>query len=195
MAVMLPMGASAQNTSLLNRLYDTFASDCVILDCTYTISASGITSKGECQVQIQGTAYIMSGSGLEIFCDGETVWILDSAAKEAVIEPVSDDAMSYMTNPALLFKDMDKVFTMAGSFQTSEGTRYQLKANDACGIKNAVLHIGNDAALRDAEFTLDDDSVIKIQVSSEKVSALKPIENFRPASFSSEWIVTDFRDF
>lgn len=193
LAVLLPLKVSAQSQTLLDKLNDAFASHCVEMDCTYSIQTGGIASKGECKVSIQGTSYVMRGNGLEIFCDGKSVWVLDSAAMEAVVEPVTDDSFSYMTNPALLFRDMDKLFAVSSASASASGTRYQLKAVTSCGIKNAVLHIASNAALRDAEFTLDDDGVIRINVLSQKSLPVKDTDSFLPSTLSEDWVVTDFR--
>lgn len=193
LAVIMPLKASAQGQTLLDQLNSAFTSHCVEMDCKYSIQTGGIVSKGECKVLIQGTSYVMQGNGLEIFCDGKSVWVLDSAAMEAVIEPVTDDSYSYMINPALLFRDMDKVFTVSASSASASGVKYQLKADDSCGIKNAVLHIASNAALRDAEFTLDDNDVIRITVLSQKSLPMKEQDSFRPSPLSEDWVVTDFR--
>ena len=90
---------------------------------------------------------------------------------------------------------MEKVFTMTGASSIASGIIYQLSARKSCGIKNAVLLINHDAALRYAEFVLDDNSLMKIDVLSEKVLPLKASGHFRPADLSSDWIITDLRGF
>lgn len=189
----LPAELSSQNTSPIERLYDSFASNCVAIDCTYEIDSGGLTTKGQCQVEVQGTLFKMQGAGLDVYCDGQSVWALDVEGKEAIVESAGEDSFSYMTNPALLFRDMDKVFTISGSSSIATSVRYVLSPRKSCGIKNAVLHIGNDAALRDAEFILDDESLVKINVRSYKVLPLKQIGYFSPSALSSDWVVTDLR--
>lgn len=184
---------SAQNSSSLENLYGIFANNCVSMDCTYSIVSGGITSKGDCKVEVQGTAYRMQGSGLDIICDGKSVWVLDVESKEAIVEPVYDDSISYTSNPALLFRDMDKVFTLEGSSSEGTGMLYRLKANEACGVTSAALRLNKNSTLQSAEFSLDDGGVIKIVVSSIEALPLKDLGYFAPERFSSDWIVTDFR--
>lgn len=189
----LPASLVAQDTSLLEKLYAGFASHCVAMDCEYTAVIDGISSKGECKVEVQGTSYRMEGFGLDVYCDGESVWILDSMAKEAIAEPVSDDSFSYMSNPALLFRDMDKVFTVASATASGNGMKYHLTARRSCGISKAILLIDNDAVLKTAEFTMDDGSRMKINVLSMQTLPFKSKDSFIPADLSSDWIITDLR--
>lgn len=186
-----PHMLSAQNQ--LERLYDTFASNCIALDCTYSIESDVVPVKGQCKIEFQDTSYKMKGSGLEIFCDGASVWILDAGVMEAVIEPVSDDSHTYMSNPALLFRDMDQMFSVSGSSSAGSVMRYRLSAQKPCGVRTAVLDIDTDAVLQKAEFTMDNDCVIKIDVKSVAVMPKQENSAFTPGKISSEWVVTDLR--
>ena len=178
----LPISLPAQNPDLLDELYDTFAKHCVVMDCTFSVESDGIPVKGKCEVEVQGTSYTMKGGGLEVFCDGESVWILDPESMEAVIEPVTNDI------------DIDKMFSKAGSSALSDsGKRYRLTAREACGVASAVLDIDKNAVLKRAEFTLDDDSVMTIEVKSVKAQPMKESRAFTPDSIPSDWVVTDLR--
>ena len=178
----LPISLPAQNPDLLDELYDTFAKHCVVMDCTFSVESDGIPVKGKCEVEVQGTSYTMKGGGLEIFCNGESVWILDPESMEAVIEPVTNDI------------DIDKMFSKAGSSALSDsGKRYRLTAREACGVASAVLDIDKNAVLKRAEFTLDNDSVMTIEVKSVKAQPMKDKQAFTPVSIPSDWVVTDLR--
>lgn len=189
----LPASLVAQSTDLLDALYENFASHCISLDCEYSVVSQGVPSKGGCKVEVQGISYRMQGFGLDVYCDGETVWLLDPMAKEAIAEPVNDDSFSYMSNPALLFRDMDKVFKVASATASGSGMKYNMSARKPCGISKAVLEIDRNSLLRIAEFTLDDGSVMKIKVLSMQVQPLKTKESFAPGNLSSDWIITDLR--
>ena len=189
----VPFGLSAQNNALLDDLYNTFADHCIVMDCVYSIESDAVPVKGQCEVEFQGTSYKMKGGGLDIFCDGESVWLMDADAMEAVIEPVSDDSYSYMSNPALLFRDMDKVFDLKGASANGSGMRYRLTARKPCGVKSSVLDIDKDAVLKKAEFTMDNDCVIRIDVKSVKALPKKEDSAFAPGKISSDWVVTDLR--
>ena len=186
-----PHMLSAQNQ--LERLYDTFANNCIALDCTYSIESDVVPVKGQCEIEFQDTSYKMKGGGLEIFCDGASVWILDSGLMEAVIEPVSNDSHTYMSNPALLFRDMDQMFSVSGSSSAGSVMRYRLSARKPCGVRTAVLDIDTNAVLQKAEFTMDNDYVIKIDVKSVAVMPKQENSAFRPGKISSDWVVTDLR--
>lgn len=178
----LPISLPAQNPDLLDELYDTFAKHCVVMDCTFSVESDGIPVKGKCEVEVQGTSYRVTGGGFEVFCDGKSVWILDSESMEAVIEPVTNDI------------DIEKMFSKTGSSVLSgSGMRYRLTAREACGVASAVLDIDRDAVLKRAEFTLDDESVMTIDVESVKVQPMKESAAFRPGQMPSDWVVTDLR--
>lgn len=178
----LPISLPAQNPDLLDELYDTFAKHCVVMDCTFSVESDGIPVKGKCEVEVQGTSYRVTGGGFEVFCDGESVWILDSESMEAVVEPVTNDM------------DIVKMFSKTGSSVLSGSVmRYRLTAREACGVASAVLDIDKNAVLKRAEFTLDDESVMTIDVESVKVQPMKESTAFRPGQMSSDWVVTDLR--
>ena len=183
----------AQSNALLKELYDTFANHCIAMECAYSIESDAVPVKGQCEIEFQGTSYKMSGGGLEIFCDGESVWIMDEDAMEAVVEPVSDDSYSYMSNPALLFRDMDKVFDLKSSSVNGSGMRYSLSARKPCGVRSAVLDIDTNVVLQKAEFTMDNDCVIKIEVKSVKALPQNDNSAFTPGKIPSDWVVTDLR--
>lgn len=189
----LPASLVAQDTSLLDKLYADFSSHCVAMDCEYTTVIDGIASKGECKVEVQGTSYRMEGLGLEIFCDGESVWVLDPVAKEAIVEPVSDDSFAYMSNPSLLFRDMDKVLTVASATASGIGMKYNLIARSSCGISKAMLELDKNAVLKTADFTMDNGGRMKINVLSMHTLPLKSKDLFVPSDFSADWIITDLR--
>ena len=178
----LPISLPAQNPDLLDELYDTFAKHCVVMDCTFSVESDGIPVKGKCEVEVQGTSYRVTGGGFEVFCDGKSVWILDSESMDAVVEPVTNDI------------DIVKMFSKTGSSVLSgSGMRYRLTAREACGVASAVLDIDKDAVLKRAEFTLDDESVMTIDVESVKVQPMKESAAFRPGQMPSDWVVTDLR--
>ena len=109
------------------------------------------------------------------------------------MQPPQRLSQTYMSNPALLFRDMDQMFSVSGSSAAGAAMRYRLSAQKPCGVRTAVLDIDKNAVLQKAEFTMDNDCVIKIDVKS--VNALPKKENsaFAPGKISSDWVVTDLR--
>lgn len=187
--VFLSVSLYSQNASLLERLYEGFASHCVVIDCEFTMNTDGALAKGKCKVEVQGDSFIMTGSGIDIFCDGKSVWTLDNDAKEAYIEPFGDGVF----NPARIFSDMQKLSSVVSSSAVGNGMKYELTARQTCGISRAVLTIGADALLKSADFTLDDGNVISINVLSMENDPLKNKGHFSPSNLSSDWIITDLR--
>lgn len=193
LAVLPAVCTEAQDVSALEGLYAGFSSDCVVLECSYKIDAEGVAVGGECQVEIQGDRYRMKGNGLEVICDSESVWVMDEAVKEVVIEPVGDDVSSYMANPAILFRDLEKVYDVVSVSSVNAGMKYRLQARVDCGIDKAELVISGSSQIRSAVFTFDDGSVMTVNVSSMKTLPRKAPEWFRPGKFDSDWVITDLR--
>ena len=68
-----------------------------VISCSYSYTLSGdIPVKGSGEAVICGTAYHISEGGLDTWCDGSTVWTVDSEAKEVV---VSEGGNSILANP------------------------------------------------------------------------------------------------
>ena len=178
LAVLPAVCTEAQDVSALEGLYAGFSSDCVVLECSYKIDAEGVAVGGECQVEIQGDRYRMKGNGLEVICDSESVWVMDEAVKEVVIEPVGDDVSSYMANPAILFRDLEKVYDVVSVSSVNAGKKYRLQARVDCGIDKAELVISGSSQIRSAVFTFDDGSVMTVNVSSMKTLPRKAPEWF-----------------
>ncbi len=58
--------------------------------------------KGEGKVVVQDASFILLGDGLDVRCDGKSVWTMDSVAKEVVVDAVGSDCSDYVEYPALL---------------------------------------------------------------------------------------------
>ena len=103
----------AQDVALLDRLYEKFADSCVELEYTYTSKISGVNISGSGMLQIQGSMWHNEGNGIEIWCDGKTIWTADLAAEEVVIDSVSDASETELTNPALMFVHIKDLFNLS----------------------------------------------------------------------------------
>ena len=91
----LPASLVAQNTALLDALYESFASHCILLDCEYSVVSQGVPSKGDCKVEVQGT---VGGHG-----GGDTRMLDEMFGKDVAPDPLKraashiDGAYSIMT--------------------------------------------------------------------------------------------------
>ncbi len=100
--------AAALAQSPLDRLYNAFSSSCVELVLSYEGRFGKTLLKGEATLLVQGDSYFMSGNGLDIFCDGESVWTVDHDALEAVVETAENVTGAALGNPALLIVHLDE---------------------------------------------------------------------------------------
>ena len=189
---------SAQNPTLLDRFYEGVSQSCTDLSYTCSVRLSGVNNVGQGTLSAQGLMWVMKGNGVEMYCDSTTLWILDPALKEVVIEPASADARTQLlTNPAALFVHMKDMFNVRDSRNTSDGDAIlyilQPKAQSDFDYFNVEI-AKSDASVRNGTIALKDGTLIKIEVSSMKLTPERPVEDFRPRTlFDSSWIVTDLR--
>lgn len=188
--------AVAQDTDAVERLYAEMDASGAELFYSYETRISGIKTVGEGVLRVQGDMWTMSGNGLEMWCDGFSVWVADPKLKEVVIEPASSDMEDRISNPAILFTRVDELFeisrtrTMAG-----ECMLYVLtpRGDSDMAYCNLMIHVPT-LEIRSGEFIFNDGNVLKVDVSSMSFVGKSPVESFRPSiSFGADWIVTDLR--
>ena len=193
----------SQDTSLLDRLYEDFSRNLVTLDISYVLEMASTDITGEGKVEFQGNAYHLSGNGIEVYCDGKDVWLVDPSAKEVYIEPVSEGVDAYMQNPALLFTGLKENFDVSnvreGGQVREPGVKdieYNLIPKVSCGIEECTIQLKKDGTLYYGTFVMSDGhaDIIRVKVNSIMKSDRKEISSFRPTqSFDSSWMVTDLR--
>lgn len=190
---------SAQNTDALDTLYSKMTSSEVTMEYAYTLtSGSGVRTIGDGCVSVQGNAYVMKGNGLELYCDGKTVWVIDPEGKEVVIETPAQGEEAYMDNPALLFVNMDKAFLIDGSKRNGSTVSYVLSSKVESGIRTAAVTLedsGEAPVIKSAVFSLADGSSLDIKIKSMTFSEKKPLTSFfyDISRLDSSWLVTDLR--
>jgi len=195
--------ARAQDTALLERMYDDFSSRLTTLDISYVLEMLPADMTGNAVVSFQDEAYRLSADGLEIYCDGKSVWTLDNISKEVIIEPVTDDGEDFIRNPASLFlglKDNFKVTDISEGGHMREpdvkDVVYTLVPVVECGMDECQIQIKKNGDLYHGSFIMSAGQIdiVRILVNSITRSAKRDIGYFRPAqSFDSSWIVTDLR--
>ena len=186
-ALCLPALASvrldAQRTPIDN-MYAVFSDACVVMECDYSITMSENRITGKAVLQVQDGMYTVEGNGLEICCDGESLWTSDLSACESYIEPASP----------ILFSEMESRFAVADVENTDKGWLYELRCEDADMVKKAVLLLSSDGVILDGRFELADGNVVDVKVDSMKSEEKKSVTSFRPQiEFGPEWVVTDLR--
>lgn len=196
--LLFPVLSPAQDMSLLSRFYSSVEKSCLDMTYSYSVCVSGIDNKGQGTLLCQGLMWKVNGNGVEMYCDAESVWIIDAFAKEVVIEQApEDDQTQWMSNPAVIFTRLDELFKVNESLEASDGKAviYVLAPREKNGIECCNVEIlKSDASIRRASIALSDGTMIKIEVSSMKLTPELPIEAFRPQIvFDSSWILTDLR--
>ena len=96
--VLLPLVAAAQNPQIAEIAAHLETSRVSLrYDCTFMQDAP-VKLSGT--LLIQGSGYLAKGNGMEIYCDGQTRWTVDPAAKEVYIEPAEglEELLVYQEN-------------------------------------------------------------------------------------------------
>ena len=189
---------SAQDISLLDRLSERISKSCLELDYNYSARISGVNNIGDGYLRCQGYMWKMVGNGVEMYCDSSTLWVIDPTNKEVVIEPAeAEAAVQLQTNPAVLFVHMKDLFAVRESRKLNSNgiTLFVLVPATKSNIDYFNVEIAeSDMSIRNAVVALSDGTLIKIEVSSMKLTPVRSAEDFRPRRiFDSSWIVTDLR--
>ena len=189
---------SAQDSSLLDKLSERISKSCLELDYSYSVRLSGINNVGQGRLQCQGYMWKMVGNGVKMYCDSSALWVVDPTNKEVVIEPAEvEEKVQLQTNPSVMFVRMKDFFAVRESRKlgSSGNTLFILTPTTESTIDYFNVEIAeSDLSIRNAVISLSDGTLIKIEVSSMKLTPVRPVEDFRPLTvFDSSWIVTDLR--
>jgi hypothetical protein len=189
--------AQESGNSLLDRMCANVAESCVTIDYAYTARLSGIDNIASGNLMTQGEKWVMRGNGIEMYCDGKSVWIVDPALKEVVIEPLQElQETEFLTNPAMAFVNVNDNFNVntVNPSSDSKALIYSLvPKNGEMEFLNIELY-QDTALIRSMSFALKDGTLVTIKVSSMKLTPKISDETFKPRTvFDSNWIVTDLR--
>lgn len=188
----------AQNTSILDRLYAKMSDSCLEMSYSYDARISGVHNQGSGLLRSQGLMWEMNGNGVTMYCDSKSVWIIDPTMKEAVIEPLQEEESSqWISNPAVVLSRMKDMFKVAESLESQDDKAVVFVLEplnkgyiDYCNLE--IFKSGN--SIRRATIALSDGNLIKIEVSSMKLTPKVSDEEFLPRmEFDPSWIVTDLR--
>lgn len=188
----------AQENTPLARFYDNLLSSCVEFDMSYSIRMSGVKLDGKGVLELQGDSWILAGNGMEIRCDGKTLWTVDPESKEVVIDSLSDDVTAgIIINPAVMLINMRELFSLREVLPTKEGksliyTLYPKAESEVSFVNMEILK--GDSSLKQLTFSMEDGTSAVVNISSTKSGKKKPAEYFsRSVNYDSSWIVTDLR--
>ncbi|MGM9763438.1 MAG: outer membrane lipoprotein carrier protein LolA [Candidatus Cryptobacteroides sp.] len=181
----------ARDTEAFDSLYARMSSSCVSMNYSF-VYQDRTKVVGEGSLVSQGAAFRMQGNGLEVYCDGSTVWTLDKESREVVVDCVSDGSFD-LSNPALLFTGLRENFTISEAIASGAVMTYVLTPVTATGIKSCIVKIA-DGKLHSGVFDFDG-KTLAITVSAMSFGPLQPLSafTFDPSALSSDYIITDLR--
>ncbi len=111
---------------LMSGMMSAQNAECLTLTVSYSMDLDGSSEiSGSAVVTFQDKAFTAVGDGIEVYCDGVSVWTVDSAAKEVYIETLSVDNDDYMTAAAPKLMNMDA--GAEADFDAPEGTTVHVK--------------------------------------------------------------------
>lgn len=196
LTVFLPEAMATGGDNLFEALAGKVGANYVEISYTYSSTLSGVPVYGDGLLQLQGTSYRHESSGMEVICDGESVWISDNLSKEMVIEAAGDSSLP--ADPATMLVNLTSAFKIKEVKKTGEGSfEYLLLPVNTIGIRECRLTISGSSAnpkLETASFTTSDAVVFNISIKSMTFSAqLRQASFFKPEERTSSWVVTDLR--
>lgn len=187
------VGGYAQNYPEFDALYDKMSASSVKMEYSYVFRQSSKTKiTGKAVIIAQDSSYVMNGNGLEVFCDGKTVWTVDASAKEVIIDALAPGNVD-ISNPARLFGMLKDCFSITESVASSAGVTYVLVPVKPCGINACTVRISG-GKLSGASFDIDNGELtVEIESMSfdEKLSADK--FSFEVTDLPADYIITDLR--
>lgn len=194
----LCMAAAAQGTSVLEQLCAKLTSNAAVLDYSYSLNMSGVNTVGEGVLTVQDKSYVMQGNGIKIYCNASALWVVDEAAKEVLIDDVAQGEDAYLANPALLFTDLNAMFSVGAPVRQGSLITYSLVPKVKCGVSSGTIILdssGTVPVFQSGAFVTDDGSKISIKIKSMTFVEKKPLTFYilDLSGFDSSWMITDLR--
>lgn len=192
------MTMSAQGTSSLEQLCAKMKGAAAIMNYNYALTVSGTKNLGNGVLTTQDNKYCMQGNGIKIYCNASTLWVVDEGGKEVMIDSVSQEADSYLSNPALLLTNVTSLFTISSPVANGTKLTYKLSPKTESGIKSGTIVLDTAGSLPvfvSASFQLTDGSNLDVKIKSMTLTEKKPLTFYTLdlSGFDSSWMITDLR--
>lgn len=190
------MTLNAYAQSSIQTISEKIALSAVEITYDFTYSMSELKTEGEGCVTAQGKAYRMTNSGIQMFCDGESLALMDEQAKEIIIEPVS--SADFINNPTSLVLDFDEYFSVEGNRSEGNLTTYVLTPKQDVNLLAGLVTVDNsldEPVFTSATFNFKDGTRLEVKIKSMTYSSLKPLTYFSLdiSTLDSSWLITDLR--
>ena len=156
--------AQVQQPSVLDTLRQISSDECYSVEYEFHATLSGLKTAGEGTIEIQGNAYHMKGDGVEIYCDGNSTWVIDEFAQEVFIESADSREAGFLANPIMLLMNLEE----SGISYKADGDKMTLDLSDGTKLDIKIVKMTG--------------------IPTKKPEAFRP-----PTEFSKKWIVTDLR--
>ena len=192
----LCIAAAAQGTTSLEQLCAKMSDKASVLNYSYTLSMSGVKTVGEGTVTTQDNAYVLKGNGMNIYCNGATLWVMDEAGKEILIDSVAQGTDAYLSNPVLLLANLNKIFSISSPITSGGNQVYKLTPKQDCGIVSGTVNLSAvNPVFTSGSFKTSDGGQLDVKIKSMTFSEKKPLTFYvlDLSGFDSSWMITDLR--
>lgn len=192
----LCIASAAQGTSSLEQLCAKMSDKASVLNYSYTLSVAGVKTVGEGTVTTQDNAYVLKGNGINIYCNGSTLWVMDESGKEILIDSVAQGADAYLSNPVLLLANLNKIFSISSPVTNGGNQIYKLTPKQDCGITSGTVSVSvANPVFTSGSFKTSDGGQLDVKIKSMTFSEKKPLTFYilNLSGFDSSWMITDLR--
>lgn len=166
----LQVAASGAGASPLSGMKERMATSEISFDYSYSAVSGKVRMTGEGSALLDGTSFILKVDGLDIYCDGQTKWTLDTGAREIVIETFDRNDADLSANPALLLSNVEEYFDIRTqetvAYKGGKAVRLELAPVSYPSLKKVVLYFSaeDDDILKGAEITASDGTVSEFSI-------------------------------
>lgn len=192
----LCIASAAQGTSSLEQLCAKMSDKASVLNYSYTLAMSGVETVGDGTVTTQDNAYVLKGNGINIYCNGSTLWVMDESGKEILIDSVAQGADAYLSNPVLLLANLNKIFSISSPVTNAGNQTYKLTPKQDCGITSGTVSVSvANPVFTSGSFKTSDGGQLDVKIKSMTFSEKKPLTFYilNLSGFDSSWMITDLR--
>lgn len=186
-------------TDYLKAFVDNASSSRLVFDYTYKAESRGVPISGSGTATVQDGCFLLSGDGLEIYCNDSEKWTVDTQAREVVIEPVQD-ASDIVFNPAVLSSSLGDSFTWnpsgkAASFDGKSVISYSLAPADKSNAIKSLTIFMNKSVPAGMQVLLSDGTKTTVSIVSFSAVPKGRMSDFKPSedAFDSSYVITDLR--
>ena len=186
--VLAAAGAAAQDA--LHVFVERLGSAPAAFEYSFVSRGGNAPLAGSGRAVVAGDCYRIVGDGLDIRCDGSVRWTADPAAGEMVIEPVDGQTLDFVSNPALIFRNLDTCFS------SSAVSRSEFILTPYCpdnGIDRLTISFASNGNPRAAKLSMSDGTVAEFTVSGFVFGAPEEPFTFSKTDLKEYRNVTDLR--